>query len=241
MTKEIQLSINRAAEMQALSTVELARAKENPRRGMPRREAAAEFIKLWPIGSTLTWAEFSEWASRPHIGLMPSGEPTAADGGEIDRQSDEWLAHLQRRHQARNKLNKASSHTRIATPYVVLTESQEQQTLVVKSVALALAETRAAVQVASLARTKKRQLRYLIESTDWANLPPYERLMAEALYDGIDTFVESVKAQGDGLQRQFDKLQARLANLVRSGQLSSINGGITAMLSAPQDDMDDDE
>jgi hypothetical protein len=174
------------------------------------------------------------------VGLMEEPEPQEADGGPIgDKRSTVWLAHLQRRHQARSSLNKAASHSMMQPyggAYVMETLSQQHGTMIVRSVVSALMQAEAARQVESLAQTKRKQLGYLIQSADWNMLPPHERAFAEALYDDIDFFVEGVTSSGKHLERKFSGLQRRLLDLVRTGQLQLANGAVKALIEPPADD-----
>jgi hypothetical protein len=215
-----------------------ATQKENPRRGASYRDFAIAFRKQWAPGDVLTWTEFCAWAV--DIGLMDEPEPTEPDGAPLaDKRSTIWLAHLQRRHQARSSLNKAASHSTMQPyggAYVLETLSQQHGTMVVRSVVSALAQAEAARQVESLAITKRKQLGYLLQSADWSVLPPHEKAFAEALYDDIDYFVGGVARSAEHLQKKFSNLQRRLAALVESGQLRLANGGVRALLENAADD-----
>ena len=140
----------------------------NPRRGAQYRDDAIEFAKLYPIGSTLTWDEFLDFAiDRGIIAIetLPTEEEAA------DKQSNAWLAHLQRRHQVRASLNKASAHPAMIPYGGAFTIEPSGGGLVVRSTAQAIAASDAPSRIASLATSKRQKLEYLIQSTDWSQLP----------------------------------------------------------------------
>src|SRR5690349_4656093 len=82
--------------------------KANPRRGAGHTDTALMFLRDHPVGETLTPEKFDEWAQRLGLLNVPTGAP---------KQSDAWLAHLQRRHQLRYNINKAATHPRMDTPF----------------------------------------------------------------------------------------------------------------------------
>jgi hypothetical protein len=199
----------------------------NPRRGAGYRDAAIDFIQLYPVGSTLTWDEFAQFAIENDlldIASLPTEEEMA------DKQSNGWLAYLQRRHQARAKLNNACAHPALIPYGGAFTVEASKGALVVRSTASALAESDAPQKIATLATTKRKKIEYLIQSTDWSLLPPHERALAESVRDDIDNFVALVDLQATQLQNKFTKLRHNISQLVKVGQVKPVNGGISGLL-----------
>jgi hypothetical protein len=132
-------------------------------------------------------------------------------------------------------LNNAASHSSMHThggAYVVETTCQNSGAMSVKSIMAALAEAGAGKKIEGLAKTKRQQLRYLIESADWSALPVHEQVFAEALYDDIDHFVRQIGSNAGFLEDKFAKLKSRIERLVHSGQITPTNGGIAGFLSS---------
>ena len=199
--------------------------KENPRRGAAMRSAAIDFTKRWPIGSSLTWDEFTGWAVEHRLlDAIPSGEDME------DKQSNAWLAHLQRRHQIRNNLNKASAHSELIPYGGAFVVSAIGGALVVRSTAAEIAEGEVPKRIRSLANTRRKKLEYLIQSTDWSQLPPHEQAIAEALRDDIDFFVRGIELGAESLETKFSKLRNRISGMIADGRVSPTNGGISGLL-----------
>jgi hypothetical protein len=223
----------------ALAIAESLGASRNPvkpankLRGAAYRDSAIEFSKLYPAGSTLTWDQLLQFALSQNlidVGSLPTEEDAA------DKQSNSWLAHLQRRHQVRSKLNKASSHPAMIPYGGAFTIEPSGGGLVVRTAAQAIAASDAPTRIASLATSKRQKLEYLIQSTDWSQLPPHERGLAEAVRRDIDDWVEVVNLQAKQLERKFIDLGHHLNKLVAIGEVQSRNGGIKGLLSNGSDD-----
>jgi len=205
----------------------------NKRRGAEYRDDAIEFAKQYPIGSTLTWDEFTQFSIDQGI-IDVASLPTEEEAA--DKQSNAWLAHLQRRHQVRTSLNKASAHPAMIPYGGAFVIEPSGGGLVVRSTAQAMAANDAPRRIASLATSKRQKLEYLIQSTDWSQLPAHERGLAEAVRRDIDDWVEVVNLQATQLERKFVDLGHHLNKLVAIGQVQATNGGITGLLSNGEDD-----
>lgn len=227
--------------------------ESNPIRGAKYKDNAIEFAKKWPIGTSLTWKEFCEWAhsknllptTQPDLHLIEAGikaenEKRMKLGKDPEdsspRRSNAWLAHLQRRHQARMNLNKAAQHSSMieCNPGGAFSIESIGGVLMVKDVAKVMAEGTAAKRIKSLANTKRKQLEYLFQSTDWAQLPPHERAIAESLKDDIDDWVSIIDLQAKQHEAKFAKLQSRLSSLVAIGDIMPQNGGIMKLLESEE-------
>ena len=214
------LSVGRAPESAVTSV------KSNPLRGAGYRELASQFVQQYPRGTVVTWDEFVDWSVS--VGLMDHPTPVTTD-----KQSDAWLAHLQRRNYARKKINKAGMHRDmhgIGGAFAVEVLDMNAGTLIVKGAMSSLIDAKAAQQVQSLAQTKKKQLEYLISSADWSVLPAPERMIAEELYNDISYYVEDVNTQGNRLTSKFERLHQRIKQLKDDGEINPVNGGISGLL-----------
>lgn len=199
--------------------------KANPRRGAGYEDQAIEFLKSFPIGTALSAEAFDEWAQLNGYLDVPVGAP---------KKSDEWMAHLQRRHQFRYSLNKAAAHPRMKTPFVI--EADGLCVFVVNAVHTAISEDKRFRKIQSVAETKRKQLCHLMQSADWAALPPHYLSLAESIFDDIDMFRDEIALKADGLARKFDKLSHKLKIAVERGEIKPRNGGIRGIIESPQED-----
>jgi len=188
--------------------------KANPRRGANYQDDAIAFVNDFPIGTTLSPEAFDDWAQRRGSLNVPTGAP---------KQSDAWKAYLQRRHELRSGINKAASHPRMDTPFVI--ESIGVGLWEVRTPQMAISKTRMLRRIESLCETHHKQLAYLMQSADWSALPIHERIVAESLYDQIDHFREDTERHASRLTCQFAKLEAKLRLAIESGELKPRNGG----------------
>lgn len=196
-------------------------------------QAAKRFLAEYPIGALLKPEEFDEWA-RKH-GLLNSPPP------DVPRNSDIWLAHLQRRHQFRYHLNRVAMRPLVGneedrTPFVIEMAGGGTGLLEVRTPAMAVSKNRIATRVSSLVVTKRRQLQQLLKSADWTALPPYEKIFAETLYRSIDRFAKRTLDDSNELNEQFQELAAKLRAAIEIGAVKSMNHGIAGILDAPQTD-----
>lgn len=205
--------------------------KARPNRGANHVDSALAFIREYPIGTPLSQDEFSEWAQRNGLLLIPVGYP---------KHSDAWKAYCQRRHELRYSINKAGAHPRMredgSTPFVI--EAVKLGYLEVRSPEVAISRNQITKSLVSLCETKKKNLGYLMQSADWDVLPPYEKMFAESLYDDIDMFQDSIALHTRSLERKFGQLESKLRKAVESGQLQPKNHGIKRLI-APESSDDD--
>lgn len=192
----------------------------NPRRG-PHQEVAAQFVAAYPVGSQLSADEFDQWAQGAgHLKVPVS----------VRRNSDAWKAHLQRRHELKYRINQAGTHPRMPTPFII--EALGSGVWEVRSPHQAISKTKMFASLESLMSTKRKQLEYLMQSSDWNVLPPHERAFAEALFDDIEMFQSSISLSVDQLSRKFSKLEGRLRRAVQLGEIRP-GGGVRAITAEP--------
>jgi len=200
----------------------------NPTRGAGYHDAAVEFIKSFPIGTELTAAEFDGFAIS-HDLIKP---PTS-----YERSSDGWQAFLQRRHQAKINLNKAGSHPRMidcgSKAFSIMQVGNGR--LVVKSPYEAAVNTPVGKQVESLVETKKKALRHLLQSVDYAELPPVEQSQIQNLYETLEDFKAQVEFSTTRLSDKFDRLRVGVEKLVKEGKVLPQNGAIKGFVSLADD------
>lgn len=192
-------------------------------RGAGYRDAAIDFIKKWPIQSHLTWDEFCGWAYQN--GLLNELPPRDAEKGSKD-----WLAHLQLRHQARANLNKAAAHPSMIPYGGAFIVAASAGGLFVRSTAQQMVEGGLTDSVGKLANTKRKQLEYLIQSTDWAQLPMATRNTVEDLKDDLDNWIARVSLDAQHMEHRLSKLKGRLDRMVQTGEVIAVNGGIAGLL-----------
>jgi hypothetical protein len=198
--------------------------KANSLRGREYHELAIAFLDDFPVGGpAFSIMKFDEWAHRRGLLNVPFGAM---------KKSDAWLAHLQRRHHLRYNINKAAAHTRMseagAEPYII--ESVRQDFLEVRPLHRAISENSIGERLESLVKTKRRQLSYLMQSADWEQLPPHERVVAEVIYDDISAFGSRVTFEADQITGKLRRLEARLKLALQRGELKASNGGVAALL-----------
>jgi hypothetical protein len=201
----------------------------NERRGLGSLDPALMFIRTFPVGSALTPEDFDAWAGQHGLLQIPAG---------TSKQSDTWKAHLQRRHELKHKLILAGTHPRMrsqgATAFTI--EAMGPGNWQVRTPESALAQSRTTSQVRSLIETKRKMLRYLMQSADWSILPPYEKMFAETLYRSINSFARRVSQDADDLNETFAELQAKLHRAIAEGIIQPRNSGLQHVLALPEAD-----
>ena len=201
----------------------------NKLRGIAYHDHALAFAGAFEVGKTLTPDAFDEWAHQR--GYMPQRPET------MDKRSDSWLAHLQRRHELRYRINQAATHPRMtdsgAKSFIIVAlrrgPNPKDQLWEVRSPEAAIAQHEAARRIESLITTKRRQLAYLMQSADWAQLPPAERIVAEELHSDITYYEQRVVLESKQLEDKFGRLRLKLKRAVAAGELKPINGGVRAL------------
>jgi hypothetical protein len=198
----------------------------NPLRGANHAEAAHAFLKEFAIGTTLSVDAFDDWAIR--MELLPPMQSR-------EKNSDGWLAHLQRRHQVRYNINKAAAHPRMADrggqPYVI--ESASQGVLEVRTMPEAYAKNTLPERINSLCVNRRKRLGHLMQSADWSVLAPHQRIFAEALFTDITNFEEMVTLSTKQLTSKFDKLERDIKRAMLLNELKPVDGGIRQLI-APE-------
>jgi hypothetical protein len=207
--------------------VEASWGKANPQRGRNYIDQARAFGKAFPIGTTLTIEKFDEWASQLGVLFIPPAD--------TPKNSDTWMAHLQRRHRLRYNLNKASTHPRMETPFVI-EALPGSSILEVRSPQLSVSQNNILRRVNSLVVTKKKQLGYLMQSADWSVLPPHEKALAQSVYDDIDCFDQRVSLESSLLDNKLRKLEYRLQAAINRGEIQPQDRGIAGFLGRDEAD-----
>jgi len=202
----------------------------NPLRGNSLRDAAAQFAKDFPLGSykqprKISIEEFDRWLETQGLLVVPP------DGTPKD--SDAWLGHLQRRHQFIGQINKAATHPRMRDDYGLncFAIRPKSGMIWIRPPHEQIAQGEIPSKIATVLKTRRKQLRYLMESADWAVLPPYERMFAEAINDDIDTFEKHILVGVEGITDKFNKLAHKIQKSVEANEYQPTNGGIKMLLS----------
>jgi len=206
----------------------------NAKRGTSKMtQAAVRFVQAFPIGSELTPAQFDQWAHAQGYLRIPMG---------AEKDSDAWLAHLQRRHQFRYKMNKAATHPRLrdeegVTPFTL--DAMKFDVWRVRAPHDAAIKNRVIQRADTLMTTKRQQVDYLLQSADYKELPAYERMFADAMYEDLENFHAMIALQSEQLDKKFAKLQATLKHALETGTVVPRNHGIKALLApeVPQADV----
>jgi hypothetical protein len=86
-----------------------------------------------------------------------------------------------------------------------------------------LADRALTVRIAKHLDTKRRQLEYLLQSQDWTQLPPYERVLAEELYAEIDALQQRFELDATILNGKYlrgsQKIQRAMQDKASHSQL----------------------
>lgn len=235
-------------------------AKANEKRGSRAQNLISDFWGRFGLGDKMTGLhvgpmtilteEFDRWAYS--VGLLPSVPPSTAD-----KKSDEWMAHVQRRHQAASDVRKASTHPRVRDeqgmkPFTIAFGSAENAwtdewgriqhervgVVTIREVHQQIAVGGAAEKVESIVKTKRRQLQHLMESADWSVLPEHERAIAEELSSDINMFEDQIHLSTRYIREKFQRLARKISNSVTNKVIVPVNGGIRTLL-APEEDLID--
>jgi hypothetical protein len=195
----------------------------NPKRGLRYHELALAFVKDHPIGTTLTVEEFDTWAQHRGELNVPTGAP---------KHSDAWKAHLQRRHELRNKLRTASCHPRMlesgSTPFSL--DQITQGALEVRKPQDAIVHANIPKKIASLITTKRKQLDYVMQSADWEHIPPHLKERLETIHEDIDAFKENIDLHERHLSQKLVRLQLKLKREIEIGAITPVNHGLQQLL-----------
>lgn len=205
----------------------------NPRRGNNYDVEAQQFIADFPIGTTLTNAEFDSWAHRHgYLNVPPA---------DVDKQSDVWLAHLTRRNQLRTNIFKASTNiVKMGDNCFVITMSKGAGGgMIVETPDVALQQVGFAAKLETLIGTKRRQLGYLMQSLDFAQLPPHQKALAENLYDELSGWNQVVQLQTKLFDGRMSKLVRQIRHDVDAGVVVPKNHAINNLLENKEIEQED--
>jgi hypothetical protein len=203
--------------------------KANDRRGVAYAGLAKTFVLEFPIGTKLANERWDEWLQTQGLLRIPPAN--------VSKDSDAWLGHLQRRHIQRNRLNKAATHPRMtdegSTPFVVLSLRGGFE---VQAPHVAASRAELPRKITSLTETKRKQLGYLMQSSDWSVLPAHEQAIAEAIYDDIDAFTVDTRTAAERISIKLAKLERRIRMLLDAGKVTPMNDGLRRLLGPAEDD-----
>jgi len=203
--------------------------KASNRRGTHIQLAIA-FVNRFPVGSTLSVEDFDQWTwDNGHLPMPSAHTP---------KKSNEWLAHLQRRHVLRHKINMAGAHPRLAsigsTPFIM--EHIGNQKYEVRAPHMAIATNRIDPH---LNRARKK-VAYLMQSSDWQRLSDLDRKFAEEIFYETEEYVDEVTRKATALNAKFKRFENFLRSRVEQGLIAPVNGGIRHLLDHSADPSDDD-
>lgn len=222
---DIQVSKSNALvkDVPAWGEAEESRGMGQHQSGKSYHQIALLFAKAFQIGAELTPEIFDTWAHQNGYLNAPENAP---------KKSDVWLAHLQRRHQLRYNINQAATHPRMyesgAVAFTI--DAVGPAKWEVRAPQIAVTKEDLPGRILSLTKTKRKRLRYLMQSADWNALPPHERLLAETLFDDITRFEQLVDLECNGLSAKFFKLESKLRKAMEVGEIKSANGGIRGFI-----------
>lgn len=179
---------------------------------------AVAFSEMWLPEAKVTTREFSQWAHDQ--GLLPAPEPEEAvlhDGSivPVDKDSDKWRAHVQRRNEVRFNINIAAMDSTMQVlarggPFMIDVLDSRRGALVVRNSINALLARSTANKMDSYTETQRRRLFYILDSTDWDSVPEHEVLNLEELVGDINTYVGNIQYQNRRLAGKFRRLESRL-------------------------------
>lgn len=207
----------------------------HPKLGASYHESACAFIKQFPIGTMMTVQDFDAWVIEHGMAAPPTS---------TEKNSEGWLAFLQRRFQAKTNLNKAGAHERMThaglSPFCIYQLGQGR--LEIRKPFDAVMSGRMAQEVNTLVNTKYRRVKQLIQSIDLQELPPANQVMVMNLATNIEDFKNRVNYETDQLNTKYQRLRDDLRRLVMIGAVQTKNGGIKALTEeSGEEDTDEDE
>jgi hypothetical protein len=168
---------------------------------------ATLFLHDFPIGSRLTAGQLDEWfAAHGFLTIPPE---------DTDKASNEWQGHLMKRSAERMRLNKAASHPRMASEFDAKTfsvvwakrgrqPSAENPIPVsgddlyeVRSCDKAVFLNEWETAVGRLTRTKKRQMRSLLQGVPWEHIGPNTANNLKRVFRELGYFEEDVVTRAE--------------------------------------------
>src|SRR5215207_8269418 len=134
--------------------------RANPKRGIEADEHAKRFYEEFPVGSKLTPSQFDSWALRN--GLLPD---KYVNNSDPDMRHALW----DKRKKIIHSINRAGSHPRRyikgLDPFKL--DSRKKDSYVVKAVVDEIQSARYITAFNNKLAHEEKEMRYLIESTDW--------------------------------------------------------------------------
>jgi len=169
---------------------------ERRNRGLKYHDLACDFVREFPICTQLTIEAFGNW-------LVAQGKLVQAA-----RNTAEWREFVDGRLRWRNRINGASTHSRMADTFTVVHLSRS--VLEVKACDRALAETDNVRPIQLHARARRHTMSRYAQGIDWSQFPPATRQVTELLFDQINHLEEQARAS----QEMANKARSRLQQLL---------------------------
>lgn len=228
--------LNAVGQVRQEQFEEEAWGKVNDRRGtayagngVSYTDYAVDFSRSFPIGTILTHSQFDQWLQYRGLLVIPSAD--------APKNSDAWMGHLQRRYQNRDKLNKAAIHPRMrergSVPFLIAAYAGGYE---IQAPHTAAVHSHLGDDITSLTETKKKQIAYLMQSADWTQLPPYERAVAQEIFEAINEFSEDIKTGADRIGRKLVRLEGRIRTSMERGEMQSLDGSLRRLVDHRLDD-----
>ena len=199
----------------------------NKLRGKGYNDLAVALVARFPIGSTISHAEFDAFLEEN--GVLTAPKPVG-EQVKIDKQADAWKAHMQRRHEVLTGLYKASTHPRMqegSTPFVL---KPTKGAYLMQAPLPTLAQGSIASDIEKLIGTKKKQLRYLRESLDYGQLSPVTQMQIKLLDRNLRFFEHHLQTDVAMLNETFNDIREQISKEVKSGTITPVNHGIAGLL-----------
>jgi hypothetical protein len=194
-----------------LETESLNSKPANPKRGLKDHIIAVPFIREYPIGTTISAAQFDDWGERHGLFTVPRN---------VSKASIAWKAHLMDRHHLKMRLNRGGTHPRLMdeglTPFSL--DSIGQGVFEIRSPQIAIIQDELPHKLQSLLNTKHRRLTYLLQSVDRTQIPAWDQVRMETIVDAIEGLRDRVNAEVMRIDRQYQKLDQRIHRWMEAGE-----------------------
>jgi hypothetical protein len=175
--------------------------------GKPYTEHAVEFLKEFPIGSTVLREPLDEWLI--DAGLLDHLPEDTEKG------SKEWYGHAHHRGIVLRKFNDASVHPRMhehgVEPFVLAAVRDGYE---VTTPASEVINGKIARKFQSITKTKREQLITLLRASDWSQVPMPTKLMAWAIYDDIEAYARDVTQGADIINNKLSRLHSTVQKVL---------------------------
>lgn len=180
----------------------------NPRRGLPYHEMAKLFLADFPIGSQLLVSDFDDWAFKCDFLDRP---------GCDDKQSDSWKAHLQRRHELKKNILKASNHPRMMedgfTPFTIEVYPGNPGFWEVQDAYTPIVDNRIEKSVGNLLARETRDLEYAVQSLEGRTIPETLQSKIWDVLESKDDFLSQVVLSEGIIRRKLTRINRELKAL----------------------------